>query len=95
MSKRVVPFFGSYKKNSDEDYNDRYYMMPSMQIRDSNVFSSGLGNNPWFNQRGQKLFNIGKPSVMKKVATDFRDLFSQMTVMAKVNQQVYKLYKHI
>ena len=87
MSKRVVPFFGSYKKNSDEDYNDRYYMMPSVPIRDSNVFSSGLGNNhPWFNQRGQKLFNIGKPSVMKKVASDFRDLFSQINIARNIGR---------
>ena len=87
MSKRVVPFFGGYEKNSDEDYNDRYYMIPSMQIRDSNVFSSDLGNNhPWFNQRGQKLFNIGKPSVMKKVASDFRNLFSQINIARNIGR---------
>ena len=90
MSKRVplsqrVPFFGGYEKNYKVD-NDRYYMLPLMQIRDSNVFSSGLGNNPWFNQRGQKLFNIGKPSVMKKVATDFKDLFSQMNIARNIGR---------
>ena len=91
MSKRVplsqrVPFFGGYEKNYKVD-NDRYYMLPLMQIRDSNVFSSGLGNNhPWFNQRGQKLFNIGKPSVMKKVASDFRDLFSQINIARNIGR---------
>ena len=90
MSKRVplsqrVPFFGGYEKNYKVD-NDRYYMLPLMQIRDSNVFSSGLGNNPWFNQRGQKLFNIGKPSVMKKVASDLRDLFSQINIARNIGR---------
>ena len=84
MSKRT-PFFGGYDK-SYEDYNGRNYISPSMQSKDSNAFSSGLGNNRWFNQRGQKLFNIGKPSVMKKVASDFRDLFSQMNIARNIRR---------
>ena len=71
MSKST-PFFGGDDKSYENDDNGRYYVLPSMQ--------SGFSNDRWFNQRGHKLFNIGKPSVMKKVATDFRDLFSQMNI---------------